>query len=36
MWDAGNSEYDSTILIDNFHWLATGGMLATTPVPTPQ
>jgi hypothetical protein len=33
MWDAGNTEFDSTVLIDNFQWIATGGTIAvgTTP-----
>jgi hypothetical protein len=28
MWDAGNALYDSTVLIDNFQWIATGGNVA--------
>jgi hypothetical protein len=38
MWDAGNALYDSTVLIDNFQWIATGGSIpvGTTPVPAPQ
>ena len=38
IWDAGNYEFDSTVLIDNFQWNATGGTIAvgTTPVPTPK
>ncbi len=34
MWDAGNTQFDSTVLIDNFQWDATGGTVAvgTTPV----
>ncbi len=38
IWDAGNQEFDSTVLIDNFQWNATGGTVAvgTTPVPTPK
>jgi hypothetical protein len=38
IWDAGNSEYDSTVLIDNFQWIATGGTIpvGTTPIPTPK
>lgn len=33
MWDAGNALYDSTVLIDNFQWIATGGTVGvgTTP-----
>jgi hypothetical protein len=36
IWDAGNAYYDSTVLIDNFQWLSTGGTVATTPVPAPK
>jgi hypothetical protein len=36
MWDAGNDEFDSTVLIDNFHWVASGGTVGTTPVPAPK
>jgi hypothetical protein len=38
IWDAGNGEFDSTVLIDNFQWLAAGGTIAvgTTPAPTPK
>ena len=28
MWDAGNGQYDSTTLIDNFQWIANGGTIA--------
>jgi hypothetical protein len=33
IWDAGNPLFDSTVLVDNFQWLATGGGVAvgTTP-----
>lgn len=33
IWDAGNTEFDSTVLVDNFQWIATGGTIAvgTTP-----
>ncbi|HEY5241331.1 MAG TPA: choice-of-anchor L domain-containing protein, partial [Polyangiaceae bacterium] len=33
IWDAGNSQFDSTVLVDNFQWIATGGTVAvgTTP-----
>ena len=33
IWDAGNGQFDSTVLLDNFHWIATGGTVAvgTTP-----
>jgi hypothetical protein len=30
MWDAGNGQFDSTTLVDNFQWIANGGNL---PVP---
>jgi hypothetical protein len=38
IWDAGNGEFDSTVLIDNFQWLAAGGTIAvgTAPAPTPK
>jgi hypothetical protein len=34
MWDAGNALYDSTVLVDNFQWIATGGEVGvgTSPV----
>ncbi len=34
MWDAGNTEFDSTVLVDNFQWIANGGTVAvgTKPV----
>lgn len=33
IWDAGNSQFDSTVLVDNFQWIANGGTVAvgTTP-----
>jgi hypothetical protein len=33
IWDAGNAQFDSTIVIDDFHWIANGGTVAvgTTP-----
>jgi len=36
IWDAGNYEFDSTVLIDNFQWNATGGPVGTAPVPAPK
>ena len=38
IWDAGNQEFDSTVLVDNFRWIATEGTIpvGTTPVPTPK
>jgi hypothetical protein len=37
IWDAGNPLFDSTVLVDNFHWIATGAVpVITMPQPTPQ
>ena len=38
IWDAGNTQYDSTVLLDHFQWVANGGTVAvgTTPVPAPR
>jgi len=36
IWDSGNDEYDSTVLVDNFQWVATGGVVSTGTVPTTQ
>ncbi len=39
MWDTGDDAYDSTTLIDDFHWIATPGtnvVVGTTPIPMPQ
>ena len=36
IWDAGNGEYDSTVLIDNFQWNASGGTVSTQPVAAPK
>ncbi len=36
IWDAGNGKYDSTVLLDNFQWNATGGAVGTAPVPAPK
>ncbi len=33
IWDSGNDEYDSTVLVDNFQWVATGGLVYTGTVP---
>jgi len=32
IWDAGNGEYDSTVLVDNIKWNATAGVTTPTPV----
>lgn len=38
IWDTGDDAYDSTTLIDNFQWIATGGTVAvgTEPIPDPK
>ncbi len=38
IWDTGDDAWDSTALIDNFQWIATGGTvdIGTTPIPVPQ
>ncbi len=38
IWDAGNTQFDSTVLVDNFQWIATGGtvVVGTHPVPAPR
>lgn len=38
IWDTGDSAFDSTVLIDNFQWIANGGtvVVSTDPVPTPK
>jgi hypothetical protein len=38
IWDAGNGEYDSTVLIDNFQWNASGGTVTvgTQPIMMPK
>jgi hypothetical protein len=43
IWDAGNGEYDSTVLVDNIKWNATAGvttptpvMVTTQPIPSPK
>jgi hypothetical protein len=38
IWDTGDTAWDSTALIDNFHWIANGGTVAvgTKPIPTPR
>jgi hypothetical protein len=33
IWDAGNQQYDSTVLIDNFQWIATPGVTVQTQPP---
>ncbi|MBK9264717.1 MAG: choice-of-anchor L domain-containing protein [Polyangiaceae bacterium] len=38
IWDTGDSAYDSTALVDNFEWIASGGtvVVGTTPIPDPK
>jgi hypothetical protein len=36
IWDAGNGQYDSTVLLDNFQWSATGVKVGTVPITTPK
>jgi hypothetical protein len=39
IWDTGDQELDSTVLLDNFQWIATPGTtvsVMTTPLPQPQ
>lgn len=37
IWDAGNAQFDSTVLIDDFQWIATGAVtVGTVPVPAPK
>ena len=38
IWDTGDQALDSTALIDNFRWLATGGTVTvgTKPIPVPK
>jgi len=33
IWDAGNGEYDSTVLLDNFQWNASGGTVTVSTMP---
>ena len=38
IWDTGDSAYDSTALVDNFQWIASGGtvVVGTIPIPDPK
>jgi hypothetical protein len=38
IWDTGDQNLDSTVLVDNFEWVANGGSVAigTKPTPTPK
>ncbi len=36
IWDTGDSSLDSTVLIDNFTWIANSGTVAVGTIPVPQ
>jgi hypothetical protein len=38
IWDTGDSAWDSTVLVDGFEWIATGGTpaIGTEPIPDPK
>ncbi len=38
IWDAGNAQFDSTVLVDDFRWIANAGtvVVGTTPEPAPK
>jgi hypothetical protein len=38
IWDTGDTAWDSTVLVDNFQWVATGGTpsVGTEPIPDPK
>ena len=38
IWDTGDQNLDSTVLVDGFEWVANGGSVAigTNPIPTPK
>ncbi|NUQ79257.1 MAG: hypothetical protein HUU21_37585 [Polyangiaceae bacterium] len=38
IWDTGDTAWDSTALVDNFQWVATGGtvVIGTEPIPDPK
>ena len=38
IWDTGDAAWDSTTLIDDFHWIANGGtvVVGTDPIPIPK
>ena len=36
IWDTGDQSWDSTVLIDNFQWLANAGTVVVGTVPTPK
>lgn len=35
IWDTGDTAYDSTVLVDNFQWIANGGTVTTGTVSQP-
>jgi hypothetical protein len=36
IWDTGDTAYDSTVLIDNFQWIADGGSVSVGTAPVPK
>ncbi|EYF02012.1 choice-of-anchor L domain-containing protein [Chondromyces apiculatus] len=36
IWDTGDTAYDSTVLVDNFKWVANGGTVPVGTVPVPE
>jgi len=36
IWDTGDQLLDSTVLVDNFRWLATGGEISIETIPVPK
>ena len=36
IWDTGDQNLDSTVMLDNFRWIATGGTVAVGTLPAPQ
>lgn len=33
IWDAGNAQFDSTVLLDNVHWIASSGAVSVSTLP---
>ncbi|MCC6528231.1 MAG: putative metal-binding motif-containing protein, partial [Polyangiaceae bacterium] len=36
IWDTGDTAWDSTVLLDNFRWIANGGSVSVGTIPVPQ
>lgn len=36
IWDTGDSAWDSTVVMDNFQWIANGGTVTVGTIPVPQ